>query len=112
MTILFAGLNIAFVVVLLVALILAYFLIKNNRSKKTDNKVESQSLKSETISESVIKDADGMSDDEKAAIFLALHMYLSGTAHDIESNVITIQRIQRRYSPWSSKIYSMNNFQR
>jgi len=60
----------------------------------------------------VIKDADGMSDDEKAAIFLALHMYLSGAAHDIESNVITIQRIQRRYSPWSSKIYSMNNFQR
>ena len=46
-----------------------------------------------------------------AAISLALHLYLNDHAHDVESNVITIKRIQRRYSPWSSKIYSMNNFQ-
>jgi len=29
--------------------------------------------------------------------------------HDNESNVITIKRIERRYSPWSSKIYGVNN---
>ncbi|MBI9065729.1 MAG: OadG family protein [Salinivirgaceae bacterium] len=46
--------------------------------------------------------------DVSAAISLALHMYFN-EMHDDESNVITINRIQRRYSPWSSKIYSIYN---
>ncbi|MDA3892074.1 MAG: OadG family protein [Salinivirgaceae bacterium] len=46
--------------------------------------------------------------DETAAISMALHLYFS-EMHDDESNVITISRIQRRYSPWSSKIYSIYN---
>ena len=50
--------------------------------------------------------------DELVAAFLALHLYSSEEIHDEESNVLTIDRIQRRYSPWSSKIYSMNNPQR
>lgn len=41
-----------------------------------------------------------------AAISMALYMYFSKT-HDDESHVMTINRIQRRYSPWSSKIYSI-----
>lgn len=46
--------------------------------------------------------------DVSAAISMAIHLYLS-EMHDDESNVITISRIQRRYSPWSSKIYSIYN---
>jgi len=46
--------------------------------------------------------------DVSAAISLALHFYLSDM-HDEEPNVITISRIQRRYSPWSSKIYNIYN---
>jgi Na+-transporting methylmalonyl-CoA/oxaloacetate decarboxylase gamma subunit len=46
--------------------------------------------------------------DVSAAISLAIHLYFS-EMHDAESNVITISRIQRRYSPWSSKIYSIYN---
>jgi hypothetical protein len=42
------------------------------------------------------------------AIAMALHLYY-GEVHDDESNVITIKRIERRYSPWSSKIYGTNN---
>ena len=30
-------------------------------------------------------------------------------AHDEEPHVITIQEVEKRYSPWSSKIYSMRN---
>lgn len=45
---------------------------------------------------------------EIAAISMALHLFLSDE-HDEESNVITIKRIERRYSPWSSKIYGMTN---
>lgn len=43
-----------------------------------------------------------------AAIGMALHLYFN-EMHDDESNVITINRIQRRYSPWSSKIYNIYN---
>jgi Na+-transporting methylmalonyl-CoA/oxaloacetate decarboxylase gamma subunit len=46
--------------------------------------------------------------DVGAAISMALHLYLNDM-HDDEPNVITISRIQRRYSPWSSKIYSIYN---
>ena len=42
------------------------------------------------------------------AIAMALHMFYD-EVHDDESNVITIKRIERRYSPWSSKIYGINN---
>jgi Na+-transporting methylmalonyl-CoA/oxaloacetate decarboxylase gamma subunit len=46
--------------------------------------------------------------NEVAAISMALHLLYSDE-HDEESNIITIKRIQRRYSPWNSKIYGLNN---
>ena len=42
-----------------------------------------------------------------AAIGLALHMYFN-EMHDEESGVVTIKRVQKAYSPWSSKIYEVN----
>lgn len=50
-----------------------------------------------------------ISGDETAAIAMALHLYFE-EQHDEESNIITIKRTQRRYSPWSSKIYGVRNF--
>lgn len=47
------------------------------------------------------------SDDVMAAIGLALS--LSVDVHDEEPGFITIKRVERRNSPWSSKIYGMNN---
>lgn len=32
--------------------------------------------------------------------------------HDIESNIITIENAEKRYSPWSSKIYGLSVFHR
>lgn len=52
-----------------------------------------------------------LSADDVAAISMALHLYLDDL-HDQESNVITIKRIERRYSPWNSKIYGLNNLYR
>lgn len=40
-----------------------------------------------------------------AAIVMALHEHLD--AHDKESTVLTINKVRRAYSPWSSKIYNM-----
>jgi len=41
-----------------------------------------------------------------AAIGLALHQY-SSDLHDFEEAVLTINKVSRTYSPWSSKIYSI-----
>lgn len=47
--------------------------------------------------------------DVSAAISMALYLYL-GETHDIESDVITIKRTSKQYTPWSSKIYSTNTY--
>ena len=47
---------------------------------------------------------------EAGEIFAAISMALyevSDDNHDIENTVLTIRKVQRRYSPWSSKIYSL-----
>lgn len=46
--------------------------------------------------------------EEIAAIAIALRQY-ENDMHDIESHVLTINRVARVYSPWSSKIYGLNN---
>lgn len=48
----------------------------------------------------------GMSGEVAAAISFALHMYLEDT-HDQEEAILTIKRLSKTYSPWSSKIYSV-----
>lgn len=46
-----------------------------------------------------------------AAIGMALHLYYDDV-HDIEKAIVTIKRVEKRYSPWSSKIYGLTNLQR
>lgn len=46
--------------------------------------------------------------DVSAAISMALYLYHE--LHDEESNIITIKRVSKTYSPWSSKIYSLRDF--
>jgi hypothetical protein len=49
-----------------------------------------------------------LSGEETAAIAMALHLYMS-EIHDEESGVLTIKKVSRTYSPWSSKIYAVRN---
>jgi len=46
-----------------------------------------------------------------AAIAMALQLHF-GPRHDDESNVMTIKKVSKRYSPWSSKLYGMNTYQK
>lgn len=41
-----------------------------------------------------------------AAISMALHEY-QNDVHDIEETILTINKVKRNYSPWSSKIYTL-----
>lgn len=54
---------------------------------------------------------DHLSADMSAAIAMALHLYYADV-HDEESHIMTIKTVERRYSPWSSKIYGLNNLSR
>ena len=46
-----------------------------------------------------------------AAISLAMHE-MQSDVHDVEDTVITITRVKRTYSPWSSKIYTLREIPR
>lgn len=52
-----------------------------------------------------------VSGEVSAAIGMALFLYMY-EQHDQESNVLTIKKVSRTYSPWSSKIYGLRNYRR
>jgi glutaconyl-CoA/methylmalonyl-CoA decarboxylase subunit delta len=52
-----------------------------------------------------------ISGEVNAAIGAAIFLYLD-ELHDEETSDLTIQRISRSYSPWSSKIYSVFNLRK
>lgn len=50
---------------------------------------------------------------EEGAVFAAIATALyevTEDVHDLENTVLTIHKVTRRYSPWSSKIYNMREF--
>lgn len=71
-----------------------------NREKLRQNKSKKK--------EEVTQDDFVVEGNVTAAISLALHLYFN-ELHDEESNVVTIKKVKKAYSPWSSKIYSVNN---
>lgn len=55
------------------------------------------------------RDNGQLSGEVSAAIALALHLYHS-EIHDEENTVLTIKKVARTYSPWSSKIYTLRKY--
>jgi hypothetical protein len=43
-----------------------------------------------------------------AAISMALYLFMN--EHDEESHTLTIKSVQRSYTPWSSRIYNVNDY--
>jgi glutaconyl-CoA/methylmalonyl-CoA decarboxylase subunit delta len=79
--------------------------------RRTDRLVENQG---EIPGTKVAKKPEKTKDlhgEEAAAIALAIHLYKS-ELHDMESFTITLQKVSRIYSPWSSKIYSLRQYPR
>jgi Na+-transporting methylmalonyl-CoA/oxaloacetate decarboxylase gamma subunit len=57
------------------------------------------------------KETGDVSGEVLAAISAALYE-LNEDVHDIENTVLTIQKVKRNYSPWSSKIYGLREIPR
>lgn len=68
--------------------------------------------RAEKSSDSVTTTEPGeLSGEILVAIGMALYE-LDEDAHDIENTVLTIQKVKRNYSPWSSKIYGLRELPR
>jgi len=97
----FIGMSVVFLSLLLLYLLFYYITkILNQKflAKKKEEKKE-------------IAVSYNTQDEIIAAIGLALHLHFS-ELHDKESAVLTINKVARTYSPWSSKIYGLRQFPR
>ena len=90
----------------LLSIVLLYFIfsVVIPRIKKYGSELkEKRSIEAEPGKYSEVR-----TPDTQAAIALALYMYFN-EMHDEESDIITVKRVSKTYSPWSSKLYSMRN---
>ena len=73
--------------------------------KKSENAVKAV----EGTKNSAKADTSGqVSAETYAAISMAIHLFMQeNEAHDFEDTVLTINKVSRTYSPWSSKIYTL-----
>ncbi len=53
-----------------------------------------------------VNDDIAITGEVSAAISIALHLFFN-ELHDDEKTILTIKKISKRYSPWSSKIYNV-----
>jgi Na+-transporting methylmalonyl-CoA/oxaloacetate decarboxylase gamma subunit len=87
-------------IVLVLAALFVYFL------RKTDKLVKADIGANQPIASKKAEKVKDLNGEEAAAIALAIHLYKS-ELHDMESLTITLQKVSRIYSPWSSKIYTL-----
>ena len=91
-----------FVVFLSLAIL---YIIYKNIGKFFVRKATAKSGGATADSKSVVVEPQ-MSGEVNAAIAMALYLYQS-ELHDYENTVLTINKVSRNYSPWSSKIYTL-----
>lgn len=88
---------------LLVLCLCFYAIGKINSVISRRNKAVAQGAEAPELSE--IRQTKQDTGEEIAAIAMALRDHLE--AHDAESTILTLKKIRRAYSPWSSKIYGL-----
>ncbi len=62
----------------------------------------------EPAEETAPKTEADLTGEINAAIGAAIHLYRS-ELHDFEDTVLTMKKVSKTYSPWSSKIYGLRN---
>lgn len=98
-----SGFLIVIIALIILCLIFASFskLINFKSNKNNDEKAAEDNVR--------VKTSNSTNVENDVAVAIALALALAADVHDQESDIITIEHIQRRYSPWSSKYYGMNN---
>ena len=103
------GMSVTAMLVVFVALIILYGVFRSighyNVKKSKRNALKAQGLPADKVKESTVVPGEG-SGELYAAIAYALYLY-QNEIHDEESAILTIDKVTRNYSPWSSKIYTI-----
>ena len=93
---------------LLILCLCFYAISKIGARVSKGNKMRAQGVVAKEVPREEHPEHD--SGEEIAAIAMALHEHLN--AHDQEDTVLTINKVKRAYSPWSSKIYGLRELPR
>ncbi len=94
-TIVFLALLFLFVTFMNIARFLKY---RTTKKLKAEGKITEET-----------EEEDSISGEVTAAISMALTLHFR-EVHDFENTVITIKKVQKPYSPWSSKIYGLRQY--
>ncbi len=94
--------------IVFVALLLLYYLF-SSLSKFLTWQIKQNLIKSGRFPKHIKKE-DSLHISGETAAAIAMAIYLCRDLHDDESNVLTIKKISKVYSPWSSKIYGINKW--
>lgn len=102
------GMDISAMSVVFLGLILLYICFKLNgkaaiKLRKRNAMIAHNITDKQEAKEKKLGEAPG---EVIAAISMALHE-AQGADHDVEETILTISRVKRSYSPWSSKIYTL-----
>ncbi len=92
---------------LLILCLCFYGISKIGEKTSKVNKIKTQGIELSTLTKGEKINDSG---EEIAAIVMALHEHLH--AHDEENTILTINKVKRAYSPWSSKIYGLRELPR
>ena len=79
------------------------------QKKKVKQDIPDKEERKEVIGE--FKAGGNLSGEALAAISAAIHLY-NEELHDEENTILTIVKVEKRYSPWISKIHNMNVYRR
>lgn len=93
---------------LLVLCLCFYAISKIGSAISKANKMRSHGVEPKSVAKADAPASD--SGEEIAAIVMALHEHLN--AHDQENTILTINKVKKAYSPWSSKIYGLRELPR
>lgn len=104
-----SGVTVAIVGWLIVFAVLAILVIVFTQIPKLIYYNTRKKLRQQNKQAVVTNDDLHITGDVSAAISMALYMFFD-EMHDEESNVITIKRVRKTYSPWSSKIYGLRTW--
>ncbi|MDD3079239.1 MAG: OadG family transporter subunit [Paludibacter sp.] len=103
------GISMVFILLILLVIVLSLFSKAIAPKVRIPKKNQVAAEATTTAPDNNIEYEEGhLSANDSAAIAMALHLYYA-EVHDEESAIITIKTVERRYSPWSSKIYGLNN---
>lgn len=104
-----AGLALVAICVVFFALVCICFIMKGYGAaimKVQDRKSSKAAAKGEAVAPAKSKDVAG---EVYAAIAAAIYAY-EQDLHDEEDTVITIQKVERAWTPWNAKFYNMNQY--